>query len=182
MSGNEQHWVLLCIFLSNSICCGLNYVPQRRVVGTHGKRLCGSEISRKTQFTLCLLLGYLGQNWIYLFWFIRGAWKISSCLVAKSCMALLLLHGLLVHQPPLSMGFPRQEYWSRLQFPSLGDIPDTGIKPVSPAWQADSLPLSHLGSLQVSSYPILNTFTILCCRGGVIFNSYLNIKALWKIQ
>ena len=83
-----------------------------------------------------------------------------------------------VRQPPLSMGFPRQEYWSRLQFPSLGDIPDPGIEPVCPAWQADSLPLRHLGSLQVSSYPFLNTFTILCCRGGVIFNSYLNSKAL----
>ena len=36
------------------------------------------------------------------------------------------------------MGFPRQEYWSRLPFPSLGDLPDPGIKPVSPASQADS--------------------------------------------
>ena len=43
-------------------------------------------------------------------------------------------------QPPLSMGFPRQEYWSRLSFPSPGDLPDTGIEPTSPAWQADSLP------------------------------------------
>ena len=34
---------------------------------------------------------------------------------------------------PLSMGFPRQEYWSWLPFPSLGDLPDLGIKPESPA-------------------------------------------------
>ena len=40
------------------------------------------------------------------------------------------------------MGFPRQEYWSKLLFPSPGDFPDPGIKPESPAWQADSLPLS----------------------------------------
>ena len=33
---------------------------------------------------------------------------------------------------PLSMGFPRQEYWSALPFPSPGDLPDPGIKPVSP--------------------------------------------------
>ena len=44
------------------------------------------------------------------------------------------------HQVPLSMGCPRQEYWSGLPFPSLG------IEPVSPAWQADSLPLSYQGS------------------------------------
>ena len=33
---------------------------------------------------------------------------------------------------PLSMGFPRQEYWSGLPFPSPGDLPDPGIEPVSP--------------------------------------------------
>ena len=32
---------------------------------------------------------------------------------------------------PLSMGFPRQEYWNGLPFPPLGDPPDPGIKPVS---------------------------------------------------
>ena len=32
------------------------------------------------------------------------------------------------HQAPLSMGFPRQEYWSRLPFSSPGDLPDLGIK------------------------------------------------------
>ena len=36
------------------------------------------------------------------------------------------------HQAPLSMGFSRQEYWSGLPFPSLGDLPDAGIKPASP--------------------------------------------------
>ena len=38
------------------------------------------------------------------------------------------------------MEFPRQEYWSRLSFPSLGDLPNPGIKPRSPALQAVSLP------------------------------------------
>ena len=36
-------------------------------------------------------------------------------------------------------GFPRQEYWSELLFPSPGDLLDPGIKPRSPAWQVDSL-------------------------------------------
>ena len=43
-------------------------------------------------------------------------------------------------QVPLSMGFPRQEYWSRLPFSSPGDLPNPGIRPQSPELQADSLP------------------------------------------
>ena len=39
------------------------------------------------------------------------------------------------HQAPLSMGFPGQEYWSELSFPSPGDLPDPGIKPRSPVLQ-----------------------------------------------
>ena len=48
------------------------------------------------------------------------------------------------HKAPLSMGFSRQEYWGGLPFPSSGDLPNLGIKPVSPALQADSLPLEAL--------------------------------------
>ena len=45
-----------------------------------------------------------------------------------------------VAQPGSSvMGFPGQEYWSGLLFPSLGDLPDPGIEPMSLALQADSL-------------------------------------------
>ena len=43
-------------------------------------------------------------------------------------------------QAPPSVGISRQQYWSRLPFPSPGDLPDPGIKPRSPALQADSLP------------------------------------------
>ena len=46
-------------------------------------------------------------------------------------------------QAPLSMGFPRQEYWGGLPFPSPGYLPDPGIKP-HPALPVDSSPLSHL--------------------------------------
>ena len=37
----------------------------------------------------------------------------------------------IAHQPPLSMEFSRQEYWSGLPFPPPGDVPDPGIEPVS---------------------------------------------------
>ena len=43
-------------------------------------------------------------------------------------------------QASLSMGSPRQEYWSGLPFPAPGALPDLGIEPRSPALQAVSLP------------------------------------------
>ena len=43
------------------------------------------------------------------------------------------------YQTPLSMGFPRQEYWSGLPFPSPGDFPNPEMEPRSPALLADSL-------------------------------------------
>ena len=59
---------------------------------------------------------------------------MSVCMCVCVCVA------------PLSMGFPRQEYWNGLQFPSPGDLPDPGMESASPALQVDSLLLSHLGS------------------------------------
>ena len=59
-------------------------------------------------------------------------------LVTKSCLT-LASPWTVVCQDPLSMGFSRQGYWSRLPFPSPGDLPDPGIEPRSPALQADSL-------------------------------------------
>ena len=47
---------------------------------------------------------------------------------------------------PLSMGSFGQEYWSGLPFPPPGDLPDPGIKPMSPSLKVDSLPLSHQGN------------------------------------
>ena len=41
-------------------------------------------------------------------------------------------------QAPPPIGFSRQEYWSGLPFPSLGELPDPGIEPGSPELQADS--------------------------------------------
>ena len=52
----------------------------------------------------------------------------SSCLVAKSCPGLYSdPMDYIVRQAPLSMGFPRQEYWSELSFPSPGIFPIQGF-------------------------------------------------------
>ena len=55
------------------------------------------------------------------------------CLVTKLCLCLTVCDPWIVdHQAPLSKGFPRQEYWSGLSFPSPGDLPHPGIKPAFP--------------------------------------------------
>ena len=67
----------------------------------------------------------------------------SSSLVAKSCLTLATPWTIAL-QVPRSVGFSRQECWSGFPFPSPGDLPDPGIKlmsPVSPALQVDSLPV-----------------------------------------
>ena len=56
------------------------------------------------------------------------------------------------HQAPLSMGFPRQEYWSGLPFPPLGIFPTTGLNLGLLHWQGGSLPLNYLGSLLIHQY------------------------------
>ena len=53
-------------------------------------------------------------------------------LIAKSCSTFATSWTVAL-QAPLSIGFPRQEYWSGLPFPSPGDLPDPGIEPASPA-------------------------------------------------
>ena len=61
----------------------------------------------------------------------------------QSCQTLVTLWTV-PHEAPLSMGFSRQEYWSGLLCPPPGDLPDWGIKPVSPVLQ-ESLPAESLG-------------------------------------
>ena len=53
----------------------------------------------------------------------------------------------IAYQASPSMGFSKQEYWSRLPFPSSGNLPDPGIKPGSPALQADALPSEPPGKM-----------------------------------
>ena len=70
------------------------------------------------------------------------------CLVTKSYPTLYVIPWTVALQAPLSMGFPKQEYWSGLPFPFPRDLPNPGIKsmsPLSPALQTDSLPSKPLG-------------------------------------
>ena len=60
------------------------------------------------------------------------------CLVTQSCLT-LWTPWTVVCQSPLSMGFPKQEYWHGLPCPSPGDLPNPGLEPRCLTLQADSL-------------------------------------------
>ena len=64
-----------------------------------------------------------------------ATWLLDTCacVCAKSLQLCRLFVTLwaVAHQAPLSMGFSRQDYWSRLPYPPPGDLPNPGIEPES---------------------------------------------------
>ena len=68
---------------------------------------------------------------------------------------------------PLSMGCSRQEYWSGLPFPSPGDLPNPGIEPKSPAWQAGALSYMCVYTICLSRYVLTYICTHFLCDGNV---------------
>ena len=72
--------------------------------------------------------------------------------------------------------FTREEYWNGLPFPSPGDLPDPGIKPRSPAFQADALPSELLGfpGLTINTH-IRNDEGAVCGSGGGVNSSKRNV-------
>ena len=75
-----------------------------------------------------LLLGFVEPPYCY-------PWAVLSCF---SCVRLFAILWTIACQVPLSMGFSRQEYWSRLPFPPPGDLPNPRIKPASPGSPASA--------------------------------------------
>ena len=82
------------------------------------------------------------------------------------CSVSLDSFGIVACQAPLCMGLQSQEYWSGLPFPLPRDLPNPGIELLSHFlhWQADSLPLNHLGS----PYLTFHSFSLLL--GAESFN------------
>ena len=76
-----------------------------------------------------------------------------------SCVQLFAPPWTVACQAPLSMRFPKQDYWSGLPFPPLGGLPDPGIEPRPPTLQADSLLLFHQGSPLYSRSLLVIYFT-----------------------
>ena len=85
----------------------------------------------------------------------------------------------IAHQAPLSMGFPRQQYWSELPFPPPGDLPNSRIEPESPALASRFFITTPPGKPYIPSY----TQGILKVRGKMYNNQqgryHLTIDS-WK--
>ena len=97
-----------------------------------------NKVERESDFAYySLILSPLSPLFFLTFLLLVGG------LVTQLCPT-LVTPWTVARQAPLSVGFSRQEYWSGLPFPSPGDLPDPGIKPRSPALQADSLPAELL--------------------------------------
>jgi len=60
-----------------------------------------------------------------------GNMCVCVCVCVLSRVQLFATPQTVAHQAPLSMRFPRQEYWSVLPFPPPGDLPDPGVEPSS---------------------------------------------------
>ena len=67
-------------------------------------------------------------------------WLIKAVVKSLSSVQLFVTPWTVAYQAPPSMEFSRWDYWSGLQFPTPGDLPDPGMEPGSPTLQVDSLP------------------------------------------
>ena len=85
-----------------------------------------------------------------------GALTVLFLIVVQSLSLVLLLVSTwtVAHQAPLSTGFPREEYWRGLPFPSPKDHPDPRIEPRLLHWLVNSLLLGYKGSPISDSAPI----------------------------
>ena len=75
-----------------------------------------------TCFTIC--------NAVFLNPELKSVWGWYVCVCVLSCVLLFAAPWTVARQAPLLMEFSRQEYWSGLPFPSPGDLPNPGIKPM----------------------------------------------------
>ena len=77
-----------------------------------------------------LLLILRTQNSLSLY--CKNGQLLSMCVLnCISCVQLFATLWMVARQAPLSMGFSRQEFWSRLPCPPPGDLPESGIEPAS---------------------------------------------------
>ena len=85
---------------------------------------------------------------------------VCVCVFSRfSCVWIFATPWTVAHQAPLSIGFPRQEYWSRLLCPPPGDLPNPGIRLLCLLhWQICSLPLAPPGKpIHTHTHEFLHT-------------------------
>ena len=124
--------------MQNQKCWKTEFFPPQTINKVKMSTLLLSELRNLNMYVVHKM-----QYWQALF---INLWiTLMRSVMSSSC----LTPWTVIHQAPLSMEIFRQEYWSGLPFLPQGDLPDPGIKPISPASPAPSgrffLPLSHLG-------------------------------------
>ena len=96
-------------------------------------------LAMRIQYRRHLFSGSFQSTYCELCYWITPGGELREYIALHSCAQLLtrvmlfLTPWTVTHQAPLSMEFFRQEYWSGLLFPPLGDPSDQGIEPMSPA-------------------------------------------------
>ena len=112
-------------------------------------------------------------EWVVIFFSRGSSWPRDqtwvSCIAGRFCtiwatrnvkslswIRIFATPWTVAYQAPPSMGFSRQECWSTLPFSFPGDLPDPGIKPGSPAFQADSLPSELWGKIHTAWHSCKN--------------------------
>ena len=110
------------------MCCFLN--PKKLI------RHCASffvvRFTRSSNLVFCLfdfLIIWMGYPSMPMILWLLGSQNSTMCSCVLSPFRLFVTLKTVAYQAPLSMGFPRQEYWSGLPFPPPGDLPDPGMEP-----------------------------------------------------
>ena len=139
-----QHVVSIRLWSSQLFC-----FPERSGVTcprSHTQLFNQDWASPEPYFTQLFLPHHDASKGIDRVWLPVGCDLGALCVQSLSLVRLFGTPWTVTHQAPLSMEFSRQEYWSGLPFPSLGDLPDPEIELRYPALQVDFFyPLSHLG-------------------------------------
>ena len=75
---------------------------------------------------------FFGLFVFFFFFCIISYLNLYCCCPVLNCVHLFLTPWTVAHQASLSMGFPKLKYWRVLPFPPPSDLPDPGVKPVTP--------------------------------------------------
>ena len=86
------------------------------------------------------------------------------------------------YQAPPSTGFPRQQCWNGLPFPSPGNLPDPGIEPSLLHWRQTLYCLNHQGGLETQTMSFLNTLSLGWSWASFIAQSVKNLPAMQETQ
>ena len=117
--------------------------------------------------------------------------KVYMKMKSLSRVQLFAAPWTVAYQAPASMGFSRQEYWSGLPFPSPGDVPNLGIEPRSPAFQADALTSEPPGKPKIRLVVMKEIFTYWGCLASTwldlnfmllahsVFSSVQSLSRVW---